>query len=57
MLELLLTDLHSYYHSPTTLPPLQVDQGIAGIDSDHDIVLYAPKENSKISVKMSIKLY
>ena len=33
------------YHPPTTLPPLQVDSDKAGKDSDHNIVLFAPKNN------------
>ena len=41
-LEILLTDLHSMYHPPTTLPPLQVDTDKTGKDSDHNIVVFAP---------------
>lgn len=44
-LEILLTDLHSLYHPPTTLPPLQVDVDKNGKDSDHNIVVFAPKSN------------
>ena len=50
-LELLLTDLHPFYHPPTTLPPLQVDEDKTGSDSDHDIVLLAPRCNSKFKVE------
>ena len=32
-LEILLTDLHTLYHPPTTLPPLQVDQDKQDISS------------------------
>ena len=44
-LEILLTDLHSLYHPPTTLPPLQVDVDKNGKDSNHNIVVFAPKSN------------
>ena len=44
-LEILLTDLHTLYHPPTTLPPLQVDVNKAGKDSDHDVVLFVPLDN------------
>ena len=46
ILELLITDLHTFYHPPTTLPPLQVDDDKVGADSDHDVLLMAPSENS-----------
>ena len=54
-LEILLTDLHSYYHPPTTLPPLQVDVGKTGKDSDHDIVLFAPRSNLQYKIDRKIK--
>ena len=47
VLEIVLTDLHTLYHPPTTLPPLQVDDDKVGKDSDHNIVLFAPKQNMK----------
>ena len=46
ILENIITDLHSYYHPTTTLPPLQVDDGKKGSDSDHQVVIFAPKSNS-----------
>ena len=46
-LEIILTDLHTQYHPPTTLPPLEVDIGKVGQDSDHNVVVYAPKQNQK----------
>ena len=42
-LELIITDLHTGYHPPTTMPPLQVDEGKKGKDSDHNSVVFAPK--------------
>ena len=44
-LEILLTDLHTLYHPPTILPPLQVDVNKAGKDSDHYVVPFAPLKN------------
>ena len=44
-LEILLSDLHTLFHPPTTLPPLQVDEGKVGKDSDHNVVVFAPKSN------------
>ena len=58
-LEIVLTDLHTLYHPPTTLPPLQVDVNKAGKDSDHDVVLFAPLNNveyKKKRVKKTIKI-
>ena len=49
-LEILLTDLHTLYHPPTTLPPLKVDTDKAGKDSDHDVVLFAPLSNIQFKV-------
>ena len=49
-LEIVLTDLHSFFHPPTTLPPLQVDKDKKGKDSDHGIVVLAPKSNAQYKV-------
>ena len=46
-LEILLTDLHTLFHPPTTLPPLQVDQDKEGKDSDHNVVVFAPNSNTE----------
>ena len=43
--QVLLTDIHTLFHPPTTLPPLQVDTDKIGKDSDHNIVVFAPKTN------------
>ena len=45
-LEIILTDLHTLFHPPTTLPPLQVDSDKIGRDSDHDMVVLAPVCNT-----------
>ena len=39
VLELLLTDLHPFYHPVTMLATLQVDDDKTGSDSDHDILI------------------
>ena len=56
ILEILITDLHSYYYPPTTLPPLQVDSDMTGKDSDHDMVLYAPISNKQYRVERKYKI-
>ena len=45
VLEVILTDLATLYHPPTSRPPLQVDEGKTGSNSDHNIIIYAPKSN------------
>ena len=45
ILENMITDLHSLYHPPTTLAPLQIDEGKKGSDSDHQVVIFAPLSN------------
>ena len=47
ILEIILTDLHTMFHPPTTIPPLQVDKDKIGKDSDHNIVVFAPKDNAQ----------
>ena len=54
-LELLITDMHSFYHPPTTLPPLQVDEGKKGKDSDHKIVIMAPLMNDCFKIERKKK--
>ena len=49
-LSVVLTDLHSFFHPPTTLPPLQVDEDKKGEDSDHNIVVLAPKSNAQYKI-------
>ena len=55
-LEVVLTDLHSLYHPPTTLPPLQVDERKDGKDSDHNIVVFAPLINQTFEVRRKKKV-
>ena len=50
-LEIILTDLHSFYHPPTTLPPLQVDSYKIGADIVHNTIVMAPLENVNFRVE------
>jgi hypothetical protein len=50
-LEIILTDLHTMFHPPTTLPPLQVDTDKVGKDSDHEVVILAPISNLQYKVE------
>ena len=50
-LQLILTDLHTMYHPPTTMPPLQVDDNKKGKDGDHQIMLFAAKTNLQYKVE------
>ena len=50
-LEIILTDLHTLFHPPTTLPPLQVDSGKIGKDGDHEVVILAPINNAQYKVE------
>ena len=50
-LTVILSDLHTHYHPPTTLNPLEADVGKGGVNADHDIVVFAPKANPDFEVK------
>ena len=50
-LQLVLTDLHTLLHPPTAVPPLQVDEGKAGKDGDHQAIILAPKAKEAFKVK------
>ena len=54
-LELLLTDLHTMFHPPTTIPPLQVDPGRKGKDGDHEVVVLAPISNKHFKIERKKK--
>ena len=45
ILEVVLTDLTTLYYPPTCRPPLEVDKGKSGSDSDHNIVIFSPISN------------
>ena len=49
-LEIILSDLINLYHPPTVLSPLQVDEGKTGKDSDHNIVIFAPRSDANFRV-------
>jgi hypothetical protein len=50
-LQLIITDLHTYMHPPTALPPIQRDKGSKGTDSDHQALILAPKTGAEFVVK------
>ena len=56
ILEIILTDLHTSYHKPVSLPPLQADDPGAGKDSDHNIVLFPPVLGYGTNVKREFKV-
>ena len=47
ILEVILTDLATLYSPPTSLPPLEVDEGMKGSASDHNIIVFAPRTNTQ----------
>ena len=55
-LEIILSDLMTLYHAPTTLDPLQVDEDKNGSDSDHFIVVFAPKSDPNFHVERKKKV-
>ena len=55
-LELIITDLWGLYHPPSSMPPLKVDQDKKGKDSDHAIIIFAPKSNDKFYLKSQQKV-
>ena len=46
-LEILLTDMATLYHPVSTIEPLECDEDKIGEDSDHRIVVFAPKNNQR----------
>ena len=48
ILEVILTDLATYFHLPTSLAPLEVDEGRNGSDSDHNTIELAPQDQSPV---------
>ena len=42
ILDKILTNLHAFYLSPTTISPLDNDEGVSGKPSDHLIVVFKP---------------
>ena len=56
MLENVITDLHSFYHPPTSLTPLQVDAGKKGKDDDHNVIIMAPLANENFKLERKKKV-
>ena len=55
-LSVVLTDLHGFSHPPANLPPLHVDTDKKGKDSDHNIVVLAPKSNAQYKINRVKKI-
>ena len=55
ILEIILSDLSTLYHPPTTVAPLQVDKGKKGVDSDHNILIFAPLSNQNYRIERNKK--
>ena len=55
ILEIIISDLSTLYHPPTTVAPLQVDKGKKGEDSDHNILIFAPLSNQKYKIERNKK--
>ena len=55
ILDKILTTLHSYYLSPTTLPPLDNDSDNSGKPSDHLIVVWKPLSSENPSQQRKYK--
>ena len=56
ILDVILTDLHTKYHGPICLPPLQADQVNQGKDSDHTVVFFPPIPGRDKQTKREYKL-
>ena len=59
ILTIVITDLHSYYHNPTVIPPVPVDVPGQGVPSDHNGVLTRPitADNSlRTAVSRKVKI-
>ena len=50
-LEVILSDLLNLYNPPTTKEPLKVDDDKVGKDSDHKIVVFAPRSGINFKVE------
>ena len=44
-LDVIITNIQSLYHPPTTLPPLDNDENVPGKPADHSIVVMKPLSN------------
>ena len=51
ILDVILTNLHRYYHSPEIVPPINPDIPGKGVPSDHSGVIVTPNTNSTLPPK------
>ena len=56
ILDKILTNLHSFYLSPTTLPPLDNDEDSSGKPSDHLIVVWKPLSTANPTQQKKYKI-
>ena len=55
-LEIILSDLVNHYHPSTVLGPLKVDEDKIGKDSDHNIVVFAPRCDANFKIERKKKI-
>ena len=52
-IDLIVTDMHTLYHPPQKLGPLEPDEDENGVPSDHDGILWIPRYDNSIDVPRS----
>jgi hypothetical protein len=50
-LELVITDMASMFHPPTTLAPLNQDENSKGKPADHNVIIVAPRTDINFQIK------
>ena len=50
-LELVITDMATMFHPPTTLPPLNQDENSSGKPADHNVIIVAPRTDLTYKVE------
>ena len=50
-LELIITDMATLFHPPTTQEPFKEDKSSKGKPSDHNVIIVAPKSNTQFKIK------
>ena len=56
ILELILTDLATLFHAPSSLPPLEVDEGKKGSNSDHNVIVFPPSTNTQFKTERQVSV-
>ena len=55
-LELVITDIATMFHPPTTLPPFEQDKNSKGKSSNHNVIIVAPKVDPKYKLERHKKV-